>query len=229
MRRRLLAAAAIPKSSRGVAIGAEFEQERDHVGVARRRRDVQRRFLVMVRVIGEEEDDRDQREDEGEQHETLHGGSFGAGHGGLSHLMWSNNMNVINIEPSGLPNFYNNRWKTLHNIDQVETNSIDILYGSHSLEHVQNIENFKKEVKRILKSDGYLFWEVPNAEHTEGDKEYPDIVIPHTYYFKKSFFKLWFSKTLLCETYNHLHNYNLENYCNEINDNGKIIRAIGQL
>lgn len=155
--------------------------------------------------------------------------NFGAGHGGLSHLMWSNNMNVINIEPSGLPNFYNNRWKTLHNIDQVETNSIDILYGSHSLEHVQNIENFKKEVKRILKSDGYLFWEVPNAEHTEGDKEYPDIVIPHTYYFKKRFFKLWFSKTLLCETYNKLHNYNLENYCNEINDNGKIIRAIGQL
>ena len=72
LRRRLLAAAAIKESSRGIAIGAEFEQERDHVGVARRRRDVQRRFLVMVRVIGEEEDDRDQREDEGEQHETLH-------------------------------------------------------------------------------------------------------------------------------------------------------------
>jgi len=155
--------------------------------------------------------------------------NFGAGHGGLSHLMWSNNMHVINIEPSGLPNFYNNRWKTLQNIDQVETNSIDILYGSHSLEHVQNLENFKKEVKRVLKSDGYLFWEVPNAEKTEGDKEYPDIVIPHTFYFKKSFFKAWFSKTLLCETYNKLHNYNLENYCNVINNNGKIIRAIGQL
>ena len=51
LRRRPLAAAAIPKSSRGIAIGAKFEQERNHVGVARPRRDVQRRFLVMVRVI----------------------------------------------------------------------------------------------------------------------------------------------------------------------------------
>ena len=55
LRRRLLAAAAIPKSSRGVAIGAEFEQERDHVGVARLHRDVQRRLLESLRIVGAEE------------------------------------------------------------------------------------------------------------------------------------------------------------------------------
>ena len=71
LRRRLLAAvAAIHESSRSIAIRAEFEQERNHVGVARRHRDVQRRFPVTVRVI-EQREDRDRDDEMDERHLSL--------------------------------------------------------------------------------------------------------------------------------------------------------------
>lgn len=62
------------------------------------------------------------------------------------------------------------------------------MYGSHRLEHVQNIEAFKKEVKRVLKPNGVLFWEVPNADHPNNGAQKGRVDIPHTYYFKTDFF-----------------------------------------
>ena len=83
--------------------------------------------------------------------------NFGAGHGGgISHVFWNAGHSVYNIEPSFIPQFYDQRWVNYKKINDVKDNSIDLIYGSHSLEHVQNIDLFLLEVKRVLKDDGYV-------------------------------------------------------------------------
>jgi len=75
--------------------------------------------------------------------------NFGAGHGGISNLLWLEGMDIVNVEPSLLPQFYMERWTTVEDISKLESNSVDLIYGSHSLEHVQDIDEFKAEIKSI--------------------------------------------------------------------------------
>lgn len=114
--------------------------------------------------------------------------NFGAGHGGLSHLLWLENHRVINVEPSNLTLNYPENWMVYQNIDQVNER-VDLIYGSHSLEHVQDIDRFEYMVQKILKSDGYVFWEVPNADVDLNGGCNGKIHPPHTYYFTKKYFE----------------------------------------
>ena len=66
----------------------------------------------------------------------------------------------------------------------------------HSLEHVQNIDKFKKEMQRILKTDAYLFFEVPNAKYPLDGAMNNRIDVPHTYYFYNDFFDTWFGAAI---------------------------------
>ena len=139
-------------------------------------------------------------------------------------------MEIINIEPSKLPQFYQQRWKTFQKISFVEDCSVDIVYGSHSLEHVQDINKFKKEVKRILKPKGILFWEVPNADHPKNGAQKGVIDIPHTYYFKSIFFRNWFKEIILCDAYEQSHRYDvIERWHDYKNSKGSVIRALGKI
>ena len=127
--------------------------------------------------------------------------NFGAGHGGISHLMWLQGHNVINVEPSGLRNFYSERWKTFQYLNEVPDYSIELVYGSHSLEHVANISDFLQLLKTKIKRDSYVFWEVPNADAAGNGPLEGKIVVPHTYYFQKSFFDNEFSKVIVNDTF----------------------------
>ena len=40
--------------------------------------------------------------------------------------------------------------ENVKDINQIENYSVDLIYGSHSLEHVQNIEKFKAQVSQVL-------------------------------------------------------------------------------
>ena len=93
--------------------------------------------------------------------------NFGAGGGGISNLFWFDGFEIINVEPSGTPQSYESNWKTIDSIYELdeEESSIDLLYGSHSLEHVQSINDFKKVSSKVLKSGGYMFWEVLTLMH----------------------------------------------------------------
>lgn len=156
--------------------------------------------------------------------------NFGAGHGGISNLCWFKGMEIVNVEPSSLPNFYTERWKTFEDINQVETNSVDVLYGSHSLEHVQNIEKFKAQVSRVLKPSGFMFWEVPNADCPSNGAQKGQVDIPHTYYFETKFFEKWFSKYLICSGYEQTQHINVvQDWQNYKDDKGSVIRALGQI
>ena len=77
---------------------------------------------------------------------------------------------VINVEPSGLCLQYQKNWETVSLLDQV-LDKVDFVYASHSLEHVQDIDKFLRQVKKILQPDGYVFWEVPNFPCPQGRGE----------------------------------------------------------
>jgi|TARA_B110000114_G_C15048069_1_gene380025 SAM-dependent methyltransferase len=156
--------------------------------------------------------------------------NFGAGHGGVSNLLWLAGMDIINIEPSGIPKFYEQRWNTYKMISSVQDSSVDIIYGSHSLEHVQNIDKLKSEVKRVLKPNASLFWEVPNADHPTCGAQTGNIDIPHTYYFSKDFFDNWFSKTLLNKSYEQCERFGvIERWFDFEKNPGPVIRALGKI
>ena len=74
------------------------------------------------------------------------------------------------------------------------------------MEHVQDIELFKSEVRRVLRPNGFLFWEVTNAKFPGNGAMNNRIDIPHTYYFEKKFFKNWFDEILIIETFSQSHN-----------------------
>ena len=116
--------------------------------------------------------------------------NFGAGHGGSSHLFWARGMRVTNIEPSDIPHSYKERWEQLASIDQVQdVEKFDLIYGSHSLEHVSNLPLLYDYIKRILKKGGYIFWEVPNGNNPSNGGCNGQVFVPHTYYFTRQFFR----------------------------------------
>lgn len=152
--------------------------------------------------------------------------NFGAGHGGISHLLWMDGLTIVNVEPSDLPIFYDSRWSTLREITGVPDCSIDLLYGSHSLEHVNDIDFFKNEFRRVLKPDGICFMEVPNARCPSNGAQLNRVDIPHTYYFEKKFFENWFDDVLICETFDQTEQ--IESWIKARNDSGTVIRALGR-
>ncbi|MDB4037966.1 class I SAM-dependent methyltransferase [Candidatus Thioglobus sp.] len=155
--------------------------------------------------------------------------NFGAGHGGISHLAWLTGLDIINVEPSGVSDYYNERWKTYSAINNVPDNCIDVLYGSHSLEHVHNLEKFILEIKRILKPNGIMFWEVPNAECETNGAMKGKVDIPHTYYFTTNFFDNLFDDIIFNKGFEQSQRFNvIENWADFENAKGPVIRAIGR-
>lgn len=153
--------------------------------------------------------------------------NFGAGHGGISHLLWWKGMNVVNIEPSSMPQAYKSRWEILKSISQVPSNSIDLIYGSHSLEHVQDIDWVKQEIERVLRSPGWMFWEVPNAEAENGAMK----EAPHTYYFRQDFFARWLKRTTINEgfTTELEKDGEIELPSSQASSSGQVLRVLGTL
>jgi 2-polyprenyl-3-methyl-5-hydroxy-6-metoxy-1,4-benzoquinol methylase len=113
--------------------------------------------------------------------------NFGSGHGGISHLMWNLGNRVINVEPSNVSLAYSENWSKVNVVDEV-IDKVDFVYGSHSLEHVPDIEKFMNKLKELLNPGGLMFFEVPNGgiETDQGNNRSGKP--PHTYYFTKSYF-----------------------------------------
>ena len=105
---------------------------------------------------------------------------------------------------------------------------VDFFYGSHSLEHVADLDIFLDHVKRILKKNSYVFWEVPNGKHSKSGPVENRIHAPHTYYFTKDFFDKEFKSIILNDyfedSFGSGNYYNWKDYKDE---NGQLIRVIG--
>jgi hypothetical protein len=148
--------------------------------------------------------------------------NFGAGHGGISHLVYHAGHSVINIEPSGLKiDYKNDNWKTYSDIGEV-SEKVDFIYGSHSLEHVQDIDEFNNLYMKILNPKGKVFWEVPNGDLESNGGCNGLLHRPHTYYFTTKFFETLHLNTIINQSYS-------ENYFPNISsENGEVIRYLGE-
>lgn len=153
--------------------------------------------------------------------------NFGAGHGGISNIFWVLGHNIINVEPSMMPNSFEGRWHNYKKIKDVPDSSIDFFYSSHSLEHVADLDDFLKSIRRVLKKKSYIFFEVPNGNCPKNGPLEERIHAPHTYYFKKEFFNKEFKNIILndcfSDTFGNGDFYNWKNY---VDYNGVIIRVL---
>ena len=121
--------------------------------------------------------------------------NFGSGHGGVSYLFHAAKHEIYNYDfGSTKKNLFKDRWNDIQSLDKIDF-KFDLIYGSHSLEHVQNINNALDNFKKISKPETIYFFEVPNCS------EQKVVQPPHTYYFTRKFFLNKFSKVDYCKTY----------------------------
>lgn len=155
--------------------------------------------------------------------------NFGAGHGGISHLMRAEGLHIINIEPSPITIEYDDRWECYQNIQELKDNSIDIVYGSHSLEHVPDIAIFMETLRSKTKGNALHFWEVPNGMAKQQGAKRDLIDIPHTYYFTTSFFENMYKDILINKAFKAGIGGNLRDWKSNIQEDntGKVIRFMG--
>lgn len=153
--------------------------------------------------------------------------NFGSGHGGISHLFHASGSSIYNIEPNGGSTYYEQRWKNFDNLDEVNE-IFDIVYASHSLEHVSDINEVMIKLSSLMSNETYIFVEVPNCQSHKNRSKYLNggsdgkIVIPHTYYFTTDFFKSFKSQNIICATFDAktFHQYE--------DDSGNVIRYLGK-
>lgn len=152
--------------------------------------------------------------------------NFGSGEGGISYLFSVLGLEVVNVEPSEMIDF---KWSKVNHISEAK-GKFDLIYSSHSLEHVADLEETMDYFSSFLEIGGFLFIEVPNCRQSNTKNllnggENGEIVIPHTYYFTKDFFEnLEFTKVHL-STYTH----QKSRFALEANDlDGDFLRYVGK-
>lgn len=131
-----------------------------------------------------------------------------------------------------MPCFYKDRWKTFSDISEVPANSIDLIYGSHSLEHVHNIDSFLATIKHIARPKAWVFWEVPNCSDARPGQNKNRFAPPHTYYFTSKFFQSVYSDITLLGTYEQSHledDFQDWRSYQKFDDSGIVIRVLAKL
>ncbi len=114
--------------------------------------------------------------------------NYGAGRGGISFLFSAAGHEVINIEPSTHNLTAGFGIQTFSTLEKYTSRDIDLVYGSHSLEHVHDVHLVLGAINARLKPESLSFWEVPNALGPGNGPIESKIFVPHTYYFTRNFF-----------------------------------------
>lgn len=162
-----------------------------------------------------------------EQGRKPNAANFGAGHGGISFLLQALGFSVIHIDPypGDMPIF-----QYAPNLESIGL-KVDLIYGSHSFEHVTDVEGTFNQVLNCLNTGGLLFVEVPNAlssyySSVGADNErVPLIQPPHTVYFTESYFRNLGLEVLSLETYK----YEGDPWGTPAQEgNGEVIRFLGK-
>ena len=120
---------------------------------------------------------------------------IGCGTGAFLDRCVKNNISVTGVEPDdkarnfAISNFKLNVFEESF-INKIEDNSFDTITMWHVLEHVSDLEDRIKQLKRILKKDGTLFVALPNIESYDAQvygKYWAAYDVPrHLYHFKKN-------------------------------------------
>ena len=125
---------------------------------------------------------------------------IGAGTGDFLSVVKENGWITIGVEPSDKAKAIakNKGVVFVEQTSELENNSFDIITMWHVLEHVPNLDNQLKELKRLLKPNGNLIIAVPNfksfdAKHYGNFWAAYDVPI-HFWHFSKTAIKKLFAK-----------------------------------
>ena len=129
--------------------------------------------------------------------------NFGSGAGGISFILHLMGADVTNVEPSIMEDF---GWKHSYDLSEVH-GTFDIIYSSHSLEHVTSVKATMANFDSLMNKGSYLFIEVPNCRQSnrtrsENGGQDGKIYSPHTIYFTLDFFRSLPYEHILLSTFN---------------------------
>lgn len=125
---------------------------------------------------------------------------IGAGTGHFLDLAKKNEWNVTGIEPNdGARNASIEKGISFaENIQTLEDNSFDVITMWHVLEHVPDLDEQIKELKRVLKTDGTIIIAVPNFRSFDAKyykRFWAGFDVPrHLWHFSKKSIKLLFQE-----------------------------------
>lgn len=150
--------------------------------------------------------------------------NFGSGHGGISYLLLANGFEVTNLDVVD-PNIPTcNFVSTLESIQH----PLDLIYSSHSLEHVRDVPYVLSVFCQLLRPGGLIYVEVPNSSrflNREREALTNALHPPHTFYFIPDYFRSLSLGVLDVDT----HRYSGNPYGEATNtDQAEVIRAILQ-
>ena len=155
--------------------------------------------------------------------------NFGSGRFGMSVLARSAGMKVVNCEFRDVEDLFQQGWVTVEKLSEVSSGSIDLIYASHSLEHVTDIKRIINEFVRVGAPNGKFFFEVPNAQHPSAGGSNGMVYPPHTYYFLPKFFKDLTSGEAIIEVFDNKKR-NIRVDCSPLPDsNGDVIVCYGNI
>ena len=125
---------------------------------------------------------------------------IGAGTGDFLSVVKENGWNTIGVEPSEKAKSIakSKGVSFIEQTSELENNSLDVITMWHVLEHVPNLENQIKELRRLLKPNGSLIIAVPNFKSFDA-KQYGNFwaaydVPIHFWHFSKTAIKKLFAK-----------------------------------
>jgi SAM-dependent methyltransferase len=129
----------------------------------------------------------------------------GAGTGEFLEAFEERNWNKTVLEPSAkFQSVYKEKnFSVLKDLSQANENSFDVITLWHSLEHIPQLEDTVKELKRILKPNGVIFIAVPNYKSYDSKfyKEYWAAwdVPRHLWHFSRNGLKeLFIKENFIC-------------------------------
>jgi len=65
----------------------------------------------------------------------------------------------------------------------LDRNSLDIVVSFETMEHIPNVEEYLKELNRVVDTNGDLFFSVPNNEDLDSNEEHKIKEYPHRHVF----------------------------------------------
>jgi len=125
---------------------------------------------------------------------------IGAGVGDFLNVSKNNGWETIGIEPSDKAKAIakNKGVSFAESLSELESNSFDVITMWHVLEHVPDLENQIKELKRLIKPTGTVIIAVPNFKSYDAEyygKFWAAYDIPiHLWHFSKTAIKKLFAK-----------------------------------
>lgn len=126
--------------------------------------------------------------------------NFGSGHGGCSFLFRAVGFQVWNVDPA---RHESGMFQHAEGIQDIKED-FDLVYASHSLEHVVNPVEVVRDLISGLSPGGFFYAEVPNARRAdEMTESQPPMHPPHTVYYTTDFFRQLGLEKLILDTYDY--------------------------